>query len=77
MILQAAIGTGVLLMIAILGIPLFVLILISDLKQLKQYKVANRKAYRRLIFLDIPVSTIILLYCIYAIVYSLFFSEFM
>ena len=77
MILQAAMGAGVLLMIAILGIPLFVLILISDLKQLKQYKVANRKAYRRLIFLGIPVSTIILLYCIYAIVYSLLFSEFM
>jgi hypothetical protein len=50
MILQAAIGAGILLMIAILGIPLFLLILISDLKQLKQYKVANRKAYRRLIF---------------------------
>ncbi len=77
MILQAAIGAGVLLMIAILGIPLFVLILISDLKQLKEYKVANRKTYRRLIFLDIPVSTILLLYCIYAIVYSLLFSEFM
>ena len=77
MILQAAIGAGVLLMIAILGIPLFVLILISDLKQLKEYKVADRKTYKRLIFLDIPVSTILLLYCIYAIVYSLLFSEFM
>lgn len=76
MILQAAMGAGVLLMIAILGIPLFVLILISDLKQLKECKVADRKTYKRLIFLDIPVSTIILLYCIYAIVYSLFFSEF-
>ena len=77
MILQAAMGAGILLMIAILGIPLFGFILISDLKQLKEYKVANRKTYKRLIFLDIPVSTIILLYCIYAIIYSLFFSEFM
>ena len=77
MFLQAAIGAGDLLMIAILGITLFVLILISDLKQLKEYKIANRKTYRSLIFLDIPVSTILLLYCIYAIVYSLLFSEFM
>jgi hypothetical protein len=77
MILQAAMGAGILMIIAILGIPLFAVLIISDLKQLKEYKIANRKIYRRLIFLDIPLSTIILLYCIYAIVFSLLSSEFM